>query len=163
MLYESFLVLLMVAVIGCGLVAGFFLTFSDFLMRSFAQARPGVGIEVMQIVNREVWRSITIFLLWGMLALSMLLTVLAFSIGNEAVLGWVYSGTAFYVAGVLLVSYGYNIPMNKQLDVHHFADIASLDYWNATYVRRWSFWNLMRAITSASAAVCFLIAAIKLV
>ena len=39
-------------------VGGVFLSFSDFIMRGLALARPAGGIEAMQQINRTVLRSI---------------------------------------------------------------------------------------------------------
>ena len=44
------------------LVAGVFLAFSDFVMRSLSDASPRAGIEAMQIINRKVYSSV--FLVW---------------------------------------------------------------------------------------------------
>ena len=68
-----FFIVLEISVIACGLVSGVFLTFSDFVMRSLDRAETAAGIEVMQVINREVFRSIFMFLLLGMSALSPLL------------------------------------------------------------------------------------------
>jgi uncharacterized membrane protein len=59
-----------ISVIACGLVSGVFLTFSDFVMRSSGGAKVAAGVEVMQIINREVFRTVFMFLLLGMSALS---------------------------------------------------------------------------------------------
>ena len=67
-----------VAVIGCAMVAGLFFTFSDFLMRSFHRADAVAGIEVMQILNREIFRSVTMVLLWGMMVLTGALALYGF-------------------------------------------------------------------------------------
>ena len=41
-----------IAVIATGLLAGVFLTFADFIMRSLTSARP----KAMQEINRKVYR-----------------------------------------------------------------------------------------------------------
>ena len=65
-----FFIVCEISVIACGLVSGVFLTFSDFVMRSLDGARTAAGVEVMQVINREVFRSVFMFLLLGMSALS---------------------------------------------------------------------------------------------
>ena len=50
-----------------GLVAGVFLTFSDFVMKSLFAAEPAAGTEAMQIINRKVYNSIFMVLLIGMI------------------------------------------------------------------------------------------------
>ena len=65
-----FFIVCEISVIACGVVSGVFLTFSDFVMRSLDGARTAAGVEVMQVINREVFRSVFMFLLLGMSALS---------------------------------------------------------------------------------------------
>ncbi|MBN35194.1 MAG: hypothetical protein CMM46_10550 [Rhodospirillaceae bacterium] len=52
-----------IAALAGGLVAGLFLIFSDFMMRALRLATPAAGIEVMQTLNREIYRSATMVLL----------------------------------------------------------------------------------------------------
>ncbi len=59
-----------IAVIATALVAGAFLTFSDFTMRSLAAANSETGIEVMQWINRKVYGSSFLALLLGMAVVS---------------------------------------------------------------------------------------------
>ena len=65
-----FLIVSAVAVLACGLVAGVFLTFSDFVMKSLAASPPAGAIEAMQVINRKVYRTLFMALLLGMAALS---------------------------------------------------------------------------------------------
>ncbi len=157
-----FFIVLEVAVIGCGLVSGFFLTFSDFLMRSLNLAKTAAGVEVMQIINREIWRSVTMILLWGMLALSLVLTGYAYLNITGPSSALVMAGGALYIVGVIVVSFIFNVPMNNRLDTMEYSGTEAATYWKNTYVHRWVFWNYVRAITSGGAAICFLIAAVLL-
>lgn len=55
-----------VSLISCALVAGVFPTFSDFVMRSLNRARTSATVEVMQGINREVFKTVFMVLLIGM-------------------------------------------------------------------------------------------------
>lgn len=146
-----------VAVVGCGMVAGLFLTFSDFVMRSLALAQVNAGVEVMQIINREIWRSVTMALLWGMVGLTAGLGLYGGFLlsGPSSVLLSV--GGATYFSGMLMISFLFNIPMNNKLDQMNYSGAPAAIYWKA-YVPGWVFWNYIRAIASAGSAVCFLLA-----
>ena len=63
--------LLQFAILAYALVAGVFLAFSDFLMRSLAQTGGVGGVEAMQIINREVFRWVFMTLFLGMTAVSL--------------------------------------------------------------------------------------------
>jgi hypothetical protein len=47
-------VLTFVSALGCGLVAGIFFTFSNFVMKSLARLSPAQGIAAMQTINADV-------------------------------------------------------------------------------------------------------------
>ena len=157
-----FSIVLEVAVIVCGLVSGFFLTFSDFLMRSLNLAKTAAGVDVMQIINREILKSVIMILLWGMVALSIVLTGYAYLNITGPSSALVMVGGALYFVGVLVVSYAFNIPMNNRLDAMEYSGTEAATYWQNTYMHRWVFWNHVRAITSGGAAICFLIACVLL-
>ena len=57
-------ILLQFSVLAYAALAGVFLAFSDFIMRSLARTSGTGGIEAMQIINREVfrWVFMTLFL-----------------------------------------------------------------------------------------------------
>ena len=69
------------SVIAYALVAGVFLTFSDFVMRSLAATQPAGGIEAMQLINRKVFRTLFMVLLIGMAVVSPIMA--AFAIWQE--------------------------------------------------------------------------------
>ena len=78
MLSVRFFIIYEIAIIAFALVSGVFRTFSDFVMRSLDGAKRNLGIEGMQVINREVYRSIFMFLLLGMSALSPALAVYSY-------------------------------------------------------------------------------------
>ena len=153
-----FIVVLEVSIITCGLVAGVFLTFSDFVMRSLGLAKPAAGIEVMQIINRQVFATIFMVLLLGWSAMSPLMIGYAyFNIaGHASVL--IIAGGGVYLAGVFIVSMVFNVPMNQRLDALEFSSTDADTYWRQTFLPRWTFWNYVRAVSATISAICFLIA-----
>ena len=56
--------------IAYALVAGVFLSFSDFVMRSLDKTESSGGVAAMQHINREVFRTLFMVLLIGMTVLS---------------------------------------------------------------------------------------------
>ena len=157
-----FFIVLEISVIACGLVAGVFLTFSDFVMRSLDSSRPAAGVEVMQVINREVFRTVFMVLLLGMSAASPLLAGYAYLTLSGPASAWVVAGGALYLGGVFGVTLVFNVPMNQRLDAMDCSGAGAVSYWATTYMPRWSFWNHVRAIASAAASVCFLVAGILL-
>ncbi|MEM7122786.1 MAG: anthrone oxygenase family protein [Pseudomonadota bacterium] len=163
MFSDWFLIVCAVSAIACGLVSGVFLTFSDFVMRSLNGAHTPAGVEVMQIINREVYRSVFMVLLIGMAVLSPLLIVLAYIGANGPALTWMTLGGAIYLIGVFMVTIVFNVPMNKRLDKELYAAAEAARYWTSTYWPRWTSWNHVRTAGAALAAACYLIACVYLV
>ncbi len=153
-----FFVVIQISVIACGLVSGVFLTFSDSVMRSLDGAKTAAGVEVMQVINREVFRTVFMVLLLGMSALSPVLMAYAYVGVSGAASALIVAGGAIYLAGVFVVSLVFNVPMNKRLDRMEFAGAEAAAYWTDTYMPRWTFWNYVRAIAAAASAICFLMA-----
>ncbi len=151
-------VLCEVSVIACGVVSGVFLTFSDFVMRSLDAARTAAGVEVMQVINREVYKSVFMFLFLGMAALSLFLVVYAYFRLAGPATSWVMAGGTIYFTGVFVVSVVFNVPMNNRLEAKEYSGTEAATYWTNTYMPHWTFWNCIRAISSAVAAVCYLVA-----
>jgi len=144
------------AIIGNGLLTGVFLGFSDFIMRSFRKSSPGAGIESMQVINREVYRSIFITALLGMAVYCIGLLVLAFvKLEGDAAI-WMIAGSAIYLVGVVLVTAFGNVPMNQKLDSLPLGSDEAEGYWTH-YAKVWTRWNHVRTISNACATVCFLV------
>lgn len=157
-----FTALVCVAVIGLSMLTGFFLTFSDFLMRSLRMAPVHAGVEVMQIINREVWKSFTILLLWGTLGLTLLVVGAGAATSvSQRPLTLIAAGTTLYFVGVLVVSYARNLPMNAHLEGMDASGTTASAYWRTEYVERWVRWNWVRAFASGGAATCFLLALLQ--
>jgi len=157
-----FLYLSAFTVISVSLSASLFLVFSDFIMRSLKLSAIPAGIEVMQIINREIWKSLTMILLWGNLLLTSGLAAYAYFYMTGPAIPLLILGAGLYVFGVYLVTFTTNVPMNNRLDRLAYASTEAATYWQTGYVSRWIFWNYIRAIATAGSAACFLVASLWL-
>ena len=141
-------------------VAGVFLSFSDFTMRSLRLATPEAGSQAMQIINREVFRSIFIVLLMGMSLLAVF--------GAAAILMWpprigapsILAGCLVYVLGVFAVTAFGNVPKNEKLAAFPDGSSEAQAYW-PTYYNGWIFWNHIRTFFSGVSAILFLVSALQ--
>lgn len=161
MLHDLFQVTLVVAALASGLVAGVFLTFSDFVMRSLGRAAPTAGIEAMQMINREVYRSLFMVLLLGMAVASLALAVAGAVFFGGSVAAWLIAAAAAYLAGVAVVTAAANVPMNQRLDAEDPAGTAARSLWRV-YLRNWTRWNHLRTLASGAAALCYIAAGLTL-
>ena len=158
---ELYLWTLTAAALATGLVAGVFLSFSDFLMRSLRYAPPQAGVEAMQVINREVFRSVFIVLLLGMAPVSAAFVAAAYIWPPLAGQGWIALGGVTYLIGTLGVTVLGNVPKNERLAAMADGGPAAQAYWRA-YDRGWTAWNHLRTASSAMAALSYLMAAMQI-
>lgn len=153
---ELFVLICGVAVVLSSVVAGVFMAFSDFVMKSLAAATPAAGIESMQIINRKVYGSVFLFLLLGMAPVSLGIPIYAIFAVSGPASGWLIAGGTIYVTGVFIVTIARNVPMNKRLDAMDFNSPGTASYWT-TYAASWTRWNHVRSAASAGSAICYLL------
>jgi uncharacterized membrane protein len=149
-------VLLQAATLAYALVAGVFLAFSDFIMRSLARSDGAAGVEAMQVINREVFRWVFMTLFLGMAAGSILIAGYAW-LGLSGPAGVLIGVAALvYLFGCFGVTVAFNVPMNQALAGMEPRSDAARDYWLQRYVPRWTFWNSVRTGAAALAATLLL-------
>ena len=151
-------VFLFIASFLMALIAGVFLSFSDFIMRGLAQARGTVGPAAMVGINRAIYRSIFMVLFVGLLAVSAALALFAFWQLDGIALLLVIAGSLSYGLGVFAVTGLGNVPMNNRLDALSGNMEQTELYWS-DYERRWTRLNNIRSAASAFAAIAWLLAA----
>lgn len=162
MIQQLFEISLVAATLATGLVAGVFLTFSDFVMRALGRAEPAAGIEAMQMINREVYRSLFATLLLGLALVSILLAVVGIYLAGHDVVLWLVAAAGFYIVGVVAVTARKNVPMNQRLDRMEHRSIGASAYW-ATYARDWTRWNHLRWVAALAASISYLGATVTVV
>ncbi|MCV6592642.1 MAG: DUF1772 domain-containing protein [Silicimonas sp.] len=149
-----FFLFLQIAILAYALVAGVFLAFSDFIMRSLAIT--GGGVEAMQVINREVFRWVFMTLFLGMAAASVVIAGSAWLTLEGPAAMLILAGALVYFFGCFAVTIFFNVPMNEALAGMALGEAATRDYWLGTYVPRWTFWNSVRTVASALAAALLL-------
>jgi uncharacterized membrane protein len=151
-----FLFLMQIAILAYALVAGVFLAFSDFIMRSLALTGGVGGVEAMQTINREVFRWIFMALFLGMAGGSVLLAGYAWIGLDGPAATLILLAALVYLVGCFGVTVVFNVPMNEALAGMDLSEAATRDYWLETYVPRWTFWNSVRTGASALSAALLL-------
>jgi len=146
------------AAAASGLVAGVFLAFSDFIMKSLATMPPTSGALAMQVINREVYGSIFLTLFMILAGLSLALGGYAAYWIEAASSPWLLAASGIYLLGVFFVTAAFNVPRNKRLDGLKRTSPEGVNYW-ARYQVSWTRLNHIRTVSSAAASVCFLIGA----
>ena len=141
------------------LVAGVFLSFSDFTMRSLNLATPEAASQTMQILNREVFRSAFIVFLVGMTPVAAIIGALALIWPPRTGFEEIVLGSLSYVLGVFCVTMFGNVPRNRKLAAMPDGSPQAQAYW-PSYYKGWMFWNHVRMIFSLATALCYMDAAV---
>ncbi|MBF9058212.1 DUF1772 domain-containing protein [Rhodobacterales bacterium HKCCSP123] len=150
--------ILLVSAILMALVAGVFLSFSDFVMRGLASAPGTSGAAGMVGLNRTVYRSIFMVLLLGFVPVSAALAAMALWQMQGAAQALTLAGALAYLVGVMAVTGRGNVPMNQRLDRLADSPAEVSAYW-PRYLRAWTVLNHLRVAASASAALAWGVAA----
>ena len=145
---------------ACAIVAGVFLAFSDFVMRSLGRTGDSGGIEAMQIINREVFRTVFMVLLVGMAVIAPVLALFAFITQSGLPAITIIVASCIYTVGVFGVTLGFNVPRNKRLDSLAARGAEAESYWQQEFLPNWTLWNHVRTVASALAAIGFFFGAI---
>lgn len=145
--------------LATGLVAGVFLAFSDFVMKSLFAAQPAAGTEAMQIINRKVFPTLFMVLLIGCIPVTAGVAGYAYFFMSGPGVGYLIIAGVLYFFGVFIASMVGNIPMNQKLEAMPQGGDQAQAYWPA-YVRGWVRWNHVRTVSASAASVCYVIAAV---
>lgn len=156
------LILLAFSVIASSLVSGVFLAFSEFVMRSLHKAERPAGIEAMQIINREVFKTMFMMLLVGMAVVSVALIGLGWFSWQGAASYWMIAGGVVYLLITFVVTLVGNVPLNNRLDSLNHADPQAATFWTENFYKPWTYFNHIRTLGAGIAACCFLFACMAL-
>lgn len=154
---STFMILFLhISILAYALVAGVFLAFSDFIMRSLAITSGSGGVEAMQTINREVFRWVFMALFLGMAAGSAVIAVYAWMAIEGPAGAMILAAALVYLIFCFGVTVVFNVPMNEALAGMETSSEAARDFWFQTYVPRWTFWNTVRAAASTVSAALLL-------
>ncbi len=143
----------MVAVVGCGLMAGLFFAFSVAVMPALRRLPPAEGASAMQGINRTILNPVFGVAFGGATVACVLLPVLVL-VGTAGGGAWRVTGALLYLVGTFLVTVVGNVPMNNRLDA---AGPDGDRVW-PDYLRRWTAWNHVRTVTSTAATAVLALA-----
>ena len=148
-------IVILLAALGSALIGGLFFAFSTFIMRALAARPAGEGMAAMVSINRAILRSLFMPAFLGTALLCGLAGAWAFTNWDPG--GWYVSvGALLYLAGSIVVTMIWNVPLNNRIDrADPAADNAAL--W-ADYLRRWTLWNHVRTLACLAAAALFVLA-----
>ena len=144
---NTLLVLRLAAAIMCALMAGVYFAFSTAVMGGLARLEPAQGIRAMQFINRVILNPLFLIVFVGSAVLCAIVVFVALRSGASAVA----VGGLLFIAGSLLITVAFNVPLNNAVDALNPDVPASADLW-VNYLDNWTRWNHARGVTSLIAA-----------
>jgi uncharacterized membrane protein len=150
-------VAMLMAAVGCGMVAGVFFAFSSFVMPALRQVRPGQGMAAMQSINVSAVAPVFMFLLFGTAAVCLVLGVLEVTSSTGESSRLVPGASALYLLGVIGVTIVRNVPMNNKLAALDPESSDGTAFWT-NYLSDWTAWNHLRAVAALFSAGMFIVA-----
>lgn len=148
-----FKLLPLLTALGAGLVGGVFFAFSAFVMKALAGLPPAQGVAAMQRINAVVLNPLFLGLFVGTAGLSVgCLAGAMLGLGGPDAADLLELAGASYLAGSFGVTLACNVPRNERLARLAADSAEAAAYWPA-YLREWLFWNHVRTVAAAVAAL----------
>jgi uncharacterized membrane protein len=142
------------ATLTTGLVAGVYYAFACAVMLGLGRTADRVFIEVMRRINESIENPVFFAAFFGALVLSVAAVVQQRRRGRQAAARWAVAALVCYLLG-FLVTVGANVPLNEQLaaggPVSRLVDPAAV---RQRFETPWLAWNIVRTLASTAALGC---------
>lgn len=148
--------LMLVAALGCGLVAGVFFAFSTFVMPALARLQPPQGIAAMQSINITAINPLFMIALFGTALACLFLVVSILFKWQLSSAFYLLAGSLLYLVGTIAVTIAFHVPLNDALAIVKPDSPEGATLW-ARYLTDWTLWNHVRMIAAIAAAALFTI------
>ena len=133
--------------LSSGLMAGVYLAFSSFIIRSLASLGAGPAVVAMNAINTHILRSAFMPLFFGSTLIALMLVAAGlWRWGSvDATVAVVAGG--IYALGMFGVTAALNVPLNNMLARVAGDGVEAEAAWSV-YRSRWTRWNTVRTVAS---------------
>lgn len=149
---DSLPIVVFIAAIGSGLVAGIFFAFSNFVMGALNRLQPSQSIAAMQAINVTVLNPLFFSVFFGTGAVCLLVIIFSLLSWNPPSAIFLISGSLLYVIGTIFVTMRCNVPLNNALVKLKTGSADDAKLWN-DYYTQWTYWNHVRTAAALMAAI----------
>ena len=115
MLTNLMFLLILLAALGTGVMGGLFFAFSTSVMNALARLLAAQGVAAMQSINVVIPNPVFFVAFFGTAALCVVLTIAALLRWGEPGAAWLLAGNILYLAGIIVVTMVFNVPLNNAL------------------------------------------------
>ena len=148
-------ILILVAALGSGLIAGVFFAFSSFVMSALGRLPPPQGIAAMQSVNIAVINPVFMGVLFGTAVLMLYLGYWGARHGEDRRTMMLMAGAICYLIGSIAVTMVFNVPLNNALAAVDPTSSGGAALWTK-YHSSWTWWNHLRGAAALAASAAFI-------
>ncbi len=154
MLEELLFPVTFLAALGCGLIAGVFFAFSNFVMKALDRTQ---GVSAMQSINVLVLNPLFLGIFVGTAVACGFLAIYSLLRWQSPGSSYLLAGSALYLIGTFGVTMAFNVPLNDILASVDASKPAAVHAWRS-YVASWTRWNHVRTIAAVGATAALTIA-----
>jgi uncharacterized membrane protein len=149
--------LTLIAALGCGLIAGVFFAFSNFVMEALARLPAPHGIAAMKSINVVVINPLFLTALFGTGAICLVLAIVSLVRWHTPGAAYVLVGSLLYLIGTVGVTMVCNVPRNNALAAVTPDSAEGASVWTR-YVTEWTMWNTVRTVAALVASALLIVA-----
>ena len=146
-------ILTLAGLVGTALMGGLFYAFGTAVMSSLQRMPAGQGAIAMNLINVRIQNPLFLLIFMGTAFVCLALVILAF-VRDTPGRWWMLAGAVLYLAGVIVVSFAINIPLNDKLAALDPNSAAGAAEW-LNYLAKWNPANNVRAVTCALGVIAF--------
>jgi uncharacterized membrane protein len=143
-------------VIGSAIMLGLFFSFSVFMLQSFNKIAPAQAIAAMQSINANIGQPLFGVAFGGTALVAVGLGGWSIAHLDERHAVYALIGCALFLLGTIVVTVGFNIPLNNDLDKLDPNSATAASDWKA-FVESWLPWNHLRTLLNLAATVFFIL------
>ena len=136
---------------------GLAVAFQVFLAGQVASLPPAQGVAAMNAINVAAVTPAFMLVFAGTAVLCAITAVVTFVVWPAEGKAVLLLGSALYLFGSFGLTVVANVPRNDRLARMTPGTAEAAEYWPA-YVREWTFWNHVRTVASAAAALAYVLA-----
>jgi len=136
-----------IAVLGAGLAAGFFVTYSISVMPGLARLDDAGFVATMRAINDTV-RTGWFLAFFAGTAPAAIAAAIAFRRHSARAATLAALAAGIYVVGVLIVTFAGNVPLNEELATVRISSAAAAGAARDDFEDQWNRLNLVRALSS---------------
>jgi uncharacterized membrane protein len=144
-------VVLIVATMAVGLMAGVFGLYANTIMRGLGRTDDRTFVGAFQSIDRAIINPLFLATFFAALILTGVAGVL--HVGDDG-LAWIVVAFVLYLVG-LVITFAVNVPLNDAIKAAGEPDAIDVAGVRARFDEaRWNRWNLVRALLTAASFAC---------